>query len=80
MRANIPEEITSMTGREYQLFASRKSFGTKMTTFGNRLQSRYLLSFATKGAHARLHEIHVRLRERQGHRALKDKLLGAKAR
>jgi VWFA-related protein len=63
MRANIPKEITSITGGEYQLFATRKSFETKMTTFGNRLHSRYLLSFAPKGPHPGLHEIHVRLRE-----------------
>jgi hypothetical protein len=37
-----------MTGGEYQLFASGKSFETKMTTFGNRLHSRYLLSFSPK--------------------------------
>jgi hypothetical protein len=34
-----------------------------MTTFGNRLHSRYLLSFAPKNPHPGLHEIHVRLRK-----------------
>jgi hypothetical protein len=63
MRKNVPKGIASMTGGEYELFSSRKSFETKMTSFSNHLHSRYLLSFEPKNPHPGLHEIHVRLRE-----------------
>jgi hypothetical protein len=52
-----------MTGGEYELFSSRKSFETKMTSFSNHLHSRYLLSFEPKDPHPGLHEIHVRLKQ-----------------
>jgi VWFA-related protein len=63
MRKNIPRTIASMTGGEYQLFSSRKSFETEMTSFSNHLHSRYLLSFEPKDPHPGLHEIHARLKE-----------------
>jgi VWFA-related protein len=63
MRKNIPRTIASMTGGEYQLFSSRKSFETEMTGFSNHLHSRYLLSFEPKDPHPGLHEIHARLKE-----------------
>ncbi|MCU1299189.1 MAG: hypothetical protein JWO91_3467 [Acidobacteriaceae bacterium] len=63
MRRNVPHAIASMTGGEYELFSSRKSFETKMTSFGNHLHSRYLLSFEPKDPHPGLHEIHVRLKQ-----------------
>jgi VWFA-related protein len=63
MRKNVPNAIASMTGGEYELFSSRKSFETKMTTFSNHLHSRYMLSFEPKTPHPGLHEIHVRLKE-----------------
>jgi VWFA-related protein len=62
MRRNIPKALASMTGGEYELFASRKRFESDMTTFANHLQSRYLLSFEPKDPHPGLHNIQVRLR------------------
>jgi VWFA-related protein len=63
MKRNIPRTIASMTGGEYELFSSRKSFETKMTSFSNHLHSRYLLSFEPQSPHPGLHEIHVNLKE-----------------
>jgi VWFA-related protein len=63
MKRNAPNAIASMTGGEYELFSSRKSFETRMTSFTNHLHSRYLLSFEPKNPHPGLHEIHVRLKE-----------------
>ena len=62
MRRNVPSTVASMTGGEYELFASRKNFEIRMTDFTNHLHSRYLLSFAPKDPHPRLHQIRVRLR------------------
>jgi hypothetical protein len=65
MRRNTPKAITEMTGGEYEMFASRKSFEKLMTTFTNHLQSRYLLSFQPEDPHPGFHQIRVRLREPQ---------------
>jgi len=62
MRRNVPSTVASMTGGEYELFASRNNFEIRMTDFPNHLPSRYLLSFAPKDPHPRLHQIRVRLR------------------
>jgi len=62
MRKNAPKAIAGMTGGEYEMFASRKSFERLMTGFTNHLHSRYLLSFEPKSPHPGLHEIRVRLR------------------
>jgi len=63
MRRNVPSTVTSMTGGEYELFASRKNFEIRMTDFTNHLHSRYLLSFAPKDPHPGLHRLHVRLKD-----------------
>ncbi len=63
MRSNTPKELATMTGGEYNLFASRESFETGMNRFANHLHSRYLLSFEPKSPHPGLHEIRVRLRD-----------------
>jgi len=63
VRRNTPKAITSMTGGEYELFATRKNFERLMTDFSNHLQSRYLLSFQPKDPPPGLHQLHVRLRE-----------------
>ena len=63
VRRNTPKAITSMTGGEYELFATRKNFERRMTEFSNHLQSRYLLSFQPKDPHPGLHQLRVRLRE-----------------
>jgi VWFA-related protein len=62
MKKNVPKTIASMTGGEYELFATKKKFEVRMNDFTNHLHSRYLLSFAPKEPHAGLHRIRVRLR------------------
>ena len=64
MRKNVPSTIASMTGGEYELFATRKKFEVRMNDFTNHLHSRYLLSFAPKSPHTGLHQIRVRVRPR----------------
>lgn len=63
MRKNIPRTVASMTGGEYELFATRKKFDRRMTDFTNHIHSRYLLSIAPKDPHAGLHQLRVRLKE-----------------
>jgi VWFA-related protein len=63
MRKNVPSTIASMTGGEYELFATRKKFDVRMTDFTNHLHSRYLLSFAPRTPQSGLHQIRVRLRD-----------------
>jgi VWFA-related protein len=62
MRKNVPGTVASMTGGEYELFATRKKFEVRMNDFTNHLHSRYLLSFAPKDPHPGLHQIRVRLK------------------
>lgn len=63
VRKNTPKAIAGMTGGEYEMFASRRSFERLMTDFTNHLHSRYLLSFEPKNPHPGLHQLRVRLRE-----------------
>jgi VWFA-related protein len=63
MRSNTPRELASMSGGEYQLFASRKAFETSMNSFANHVHSRYLLSFEPKSPRPGLHQIRVRLKD-----------------
>jgi VWFA-related protein len=63
MKKNVPEAIASMSGGEYELFTSRKSFETKMNSFANHVHNRYLLSFEPKNPPPGLHQIRVRLRD-----------------
>jgi VWFA-related protein len=63
MRKNIPATVAAMTGGEYELFATGKSFEARMIDFTNHLHSRYLLSIEPKSPHAGLHQIRVRLRD-----------------
>jgi VWFA-related protein len=62
MRKNSAKALASMTGGEYELFATRKGFESDMISFANHLHSRYLLSFEPKDPHSGLHRIRVRLR------------------
>jgi hypothetical protein len=64
MRKNTPGALVSMTGGEYELFATRNAFETDLTTFANHLHSRYLLSFEPNDPHPGLHRIRVTLRDR----------------
>ena len=63
MRKNVPSTIASMTGGEYELFATRKKFEVRMNDFTNHLHSRYLLSFAPKSPRPGMHQIRVRLKD-----------------
>jgi VWFA-related protein len=63
VRRNTPRAIADMTGGEYELFSSRKSFERLMTDFTNHLHSRYLLSFEPKDPHPGLHAIRVQLKD-----------------
>jgi VWFA-related protein len=62
MRKNIPSTVASMTGGEYELFATQKKFEVRVNDFTNHLGSRYLLSFAPKSPHPGMHQLRVRLR------------------
>jgi VWFA-related protein len=62
MRKNVPSTVASMTGGEYELFATRKKFEVRMNDFTNHLHSRYLLSFAPRSPHPGLHQIRVRVK------------------
>lgn len=66
MRKNATRAVASMTGGEYQLFASQKGFDQLMSRFTNHLHSRYLLSFEPKNPQPGLHRIQVRLRDGSG--------------
>jgi len=63
MRKNVPRTVASMTGGEYELFATRKKFEVRMNDFTNHLHSRYGLSFAPKNPHPGLHQLRVRLKD-----------------
>ncbi len=63
MRKNVPSTVASMTGGEYELFATRKKFEVRMTDFTNHVHSRYLLSFAPESPHPGLHNVRVRLKD-----------------
>ncbi len=66
MRKNIPATIASMTGGEYELFATRRKFDVRVNDFDNHLHSRYLLSITPKNPHAGLHQIRVSLKDAKG--------------
>jgi VWFA-related protein len=61
MRKNSAKALASMTGGEYELFATGKGFESDMIDFANHLHSRYVLSFEPRDPHAGLHQIRVRL-------------------
>jgi hypothetical protein len=62
MRKNVAQALTSMTGGEYEFFATHNAFETNLTTFSNRLNSRYQLSFEPNDPKPGLHQIRVELR------------------
>lgn len=63
MRKNAAKTVASITGGEYELFTSRKSFERFMTDFANHLHNRYLLRFEPKNPRPGLHDVRVRLRD-----------------
>jgi hypothetical protein len=64
MRKNAAKSVASMTGGEYELFTSRKSFERFMTEFTNHLHSRYLLRFEPRKPQPGLHQVRLRLRRK----------------
>jgi hypothetical protein len=64
MRKNAAKSVASMTGGEYELFTSRKSFERFMTEFTNHLHSRYLLRFEPRNPPPGLHQVRLRLRRK----------------
>jgi VWFA-related protein len=63
MKKNMPKTVASMTGGEYEMFATGKNFDLRMIDFSNHLRSRYLLSIEPRSPHAGLHQLRVRLRD-----------------
>jgi VWFA-related protein len=63
MKKNTPKTVASMTGGEYQMFATKRNFDLRMVDFTNHLHSRYLLSIEPKSPRAGLHRLRVRLRD-----------------
>lgn len=63
MRKNTPGALVSMTGGEYEPFATHNAFETDLTSFANHLHSRYELSFEPNDPHPGLHRIRVKLRD-----------------
>lgn len=62
MKKNMPKTVASMTGGEYEMFASGKNFDRRMIDFTNHVHNRYLLSIEPKNPHPGLHQLRVRLR------------------
>jgi VWFA-related protein len=63
LRKDTPRALMRMTGGEYEMFATRNGFETRLNTFANHLHSRYLLTFEPKDPRPGLHTIRVRLRD-----------------
>jgi VWFA-related protein len=70
MKKNTPKTVASMTGGEYELFATQKHFDSRMIDFTNHLHSRYLLSIEPKSPHAGFHQLRVRLKDPTGRTVL----------
>lgn len=70
MRRNTPKAVASMTGGEYELFTSRKTFEARMVDFTNHVHNRYLLSIEPKNPHPGLHQLRVRLRDARNNSVL----------
>ncbi len=63
MRKNMPKAVASMTGGEFESFATGKSFDARMVDFTNHVHTRYLLSIEPKDPHPGLHQLRVRLKD-----------------
>ncbi|MFZ0816043.1 MAG: VWA domain-containing protein [Candidatus Sulfotelmatobacter sp.] len=63
MKKNTPKTLASMTGGEYEMFATQKHFDLRMIDFTNHVHSRYLLSIEPKSPHEGLHQLRVRLKD-----------------
>jgi VWFA-related protein len=63
MKRNVTQAVAEMTGGEYELFTSRKTFEHHLVDFNNHLHGRYMLSFAPQRPQPGLHQIRVRLKQ-----------------
>jgi VWFA-related protein len=63
-RKNIPKTVAAMTGGEYHLFKSKRSFEAGIVELTNHLFSRYLLSFVPNSPVPGLHSVRVRVQNR----------------
>lgn len=63
MRSNVSRSLASMTGGEYEPFATSKTFEDHMFDFTNHLHIRYVLTFQPRHPHPGLHQLRVRVRE-----------------
>jgi VWFA-related protein len=63
MKRNVTKAVAEMTGGEYELFTSRKTFEHRLVDFNNHLHGRYMLSFAPQKPRPGLHQIRVRLKQ-----------------
>jgi VWFA-related protein len=63
VRRNVPESLASMTGGEYELFATDKTFENHIMDFTNHLHTRYVLTFEPKNPHPGLHQLKVSVRD-----------------
>ncbi len=63
MKRNVTKAVAEMTGGEYELFTSRKTFEHHLVDFNNHLHGRYMLSFAPQKPRPGLHQIRVRLKQ-----------------
>jgi VWFA-related protein len=63
LRKNTPQVLVSLSGGEYESFATRNGFENDLTTFSNHLNSRYQLCFEPTNPHLGFHRIRVRLRD-----------------
>jgi len=63
MRRNTAKSLASMTGGEYELFATGKTFEDHVFDFTNHLHNRYVLTFEPKQPHPGLHQLSVRMCE-----------------
>jgi VWFA-related protein len=63
MKKNVAKAVADMTGGEYELFTSRKTFERRLVDFNNHLHGRYMLSFAPQRPRPGLHQIRVRLKQ-----------------
>lgn len=70
MRRNSAKALATLTGGEYELFATHKGFESDMLSFANHLHSRYLLSFEPKNPHPGLHRIRVSLKQADSNQTL----------
>ena len=64
LRKNVPKELASLSGGEYQTFASQKAFDASLQQLSNHIHNYYLLSFQphSGGADAAgLHSLHVKI-------------------